>query len=129
MMLEMIKELFGVAHIRDDEDEVPNAKRMRNVEEEVSLSQPVSAAVPLGLHQFLLEEEFPAAPPVVVLTEEEGLPVPQGTFVAVPSEEDVPPEEEEFQAPAVTMSLTSQTLIPCIFSSQLFIAMLMGQSS
>jgi hypothetical protein len=31
MMLEMIKELFGVAHIRDNEDEVPNAKCMHIV--------------------------------------------------------------------------------------------------
>jgi hypothetical protein len=32
-------------HIRDDE-EVPNLKRMRVVEEEVSLSQPISVVVP-----------------------------------------------------------------------------------
>jgi hypothetical protein len=72
---------------------------------------------------------IPSGPPVAVLPEEEGLPVPQGTFVAVPLEEEVPPEEEEFPAPAVAVSLTSQTLIPCIFSSQLFIAMLTGPSS
>jgi hypothetical protein len=28
MMLETMKELFGVAHIRDDEEEVPNVKHM-----------------------------------------------------------------------------------------------------
>jgi hypothetical protein len=41
----MMKELFGIVHIRDDEEEVPNAKRMRIVEEVVSLSQLVTAAV------------------------------------------------------------------------------------
>jgi hypothetical protein len=29
MTLEMMKELFGIAHIRDDEEEVPNVKHMR----------------------------------------------------------------------------------------------------
>jgi hypothetical protein len=38
MTLERMKELFDVTHIRDDEEEVPNMKRMRVVEEEVSLS-------------------------------------------------------------------------------------------
>jgi hypothetical protein len=33
-----MKELFGIAHVRDDEEEVPNAKCMHIVEEEVSLS-------------------------------------------------------------------------------------------
>jgi hypothetical protein len=47
MTLDMRKELFGVTHVRDDEEEVPNAKRMHVGEEEVSLSQPVSAMVPL----------------------------------------------------------------------------------
>jgi hypothetical protein len=37
-MLEMMKELFGVVHVRDDEEEVPNVKHMRIVEEEVLLS-------------------------------------------------------------------------------------------
>jgi hypothetical protein len=36
--LEMMKELFGVTHIRDDEEEVPNVKRKHVREEEVSLS-------------------------------------------------------------------------------------------
>jgi hypothetical protein len=63
MMLEMMKELFGVVHVRDDEEEVPNVKRMRIVEEEVSLSKPVTAAV------------RPASP-VVVPPEEEEVPVP-----------------------------------------------------
>jgi hypothetical protein len=35
MALGMMKELFGIAHVRDDEEEVPNAKRMHVVEEEV----------------------------------------------------------------------------------------------
>jgi hypothetical protein len=32
------EKLFGVMHVRDDEEEVPNAKRMCVREEEVSLS-------------------------------------------------------------------------------------------
>jgi hypothetical protein len=44
MMLEMMKELFGIAHIV--EEKVPNVKRMRIGEEEVSLSQPITVAVP-----------------------------------------------------------------------------------
>jgi hypothetical protein len=70
MTLEMMKELFGVMHIRDDEEEVPNAKRMHVVEEEVSLLQPVAVAVP---------------------PEKEEVLVPQGPFVT--------PEEEESQLP------------------------------
>jgi hypothetical protein len=65
-----------------DAVEVPNVKRMRVVEEEVSLSQLKTIAVP---------------------PEEEEVPVPQGRSVAVPSEEEVPPEEEEFPAPAVAV--------------------------
>jgi hypothetical protein len=75
MTLEMMKELFGIAHIRDDEEEVPNVKHMRIVEGEVSLSQPVTVAV---------------------LPEEEEVSVLQGPSVA--------PKEEEFPAPAVTVS-------------------------
>jgi hypothetical protein len=52
-----------------DEEEVPNAKRMHVIEEEVSLLQPKSAVVPL---------------------EEEEVPVPQGPFVLVLPEEEVP---------------------------------------
>jgi hypothetical protein len=44
MMLDMMKELFGIIHVR--EEEVPNVKRMCAGEEEISLSQPVTAAVP-----------------------------------------------------------------------------------
>jgi hypothetical protein len=44
MTLEMMKELFGVTHV--GEEEIPNAKCMRIGEEEVSLSQPVTVAVP-----------------------------------------------------------------------------------
>jgi hypothetical protein len=33
-----IKEQFGIVHVRHDEEEVPNVKHMRVVEEEVSLS-------------------------------------------------------------------------------------------
>jgi hypothetical protein len=66
MMLEMMKELFSVTHVRDDEEEVPNAKHMRIVEEEVSLSQPVTVAVSPKEEVPLEEEEF-LAPIVVVL--------------------------------------------------------------
>jgi hypothetical protein len=55
MTLETMKELFGVTHV--GEEEVPNAKRMHVGEEEVSLSQPVTAAVPPE------EEEVPTPPP------------------------------------------------------------------
>jgi hypothetical protein len=41
MMLETMKELFGVVHIRDDEEEVTNKKHMRVGEEKLSLSQPL----------------------------------------------------------------------------------------
>jgi hypothetical protein len=101
MALEMMKELFGVAHVRNDEKEVPNVKRMRVVEEEVSLSQPVTVAVSSGLHQFLLEEEFPLGTPAVVPPKEEEVPVPQGPSVTVPPKEEVPPEEQEFLGPVV----------------------------
>jgi hypothetical protein len=40
-------------HVRDDEEEVPNAKHMHIVEEEISLSQPITVAV------LLEEEEIP----------------------------------------------------------------------
>jgi hypothetical protein len=83
MMLEMMKELFGIAHIRDDEEEVPNVKRMRIVEGEVSLSQPVTVAV---------------------LPEEEEVSVLQGPSVA--------PKEEEFPAPAVTVSQGPPVAVP-----------------
>jgi hypothetical protein len=44
-----------------DEEEVPNVMRMRIVEEEVSLSQPITAAVPQE------KEEVSTAPLVMVL--------------------------------------------------------------
>jgi hypothetical protein len=65
-----------------DEEEVPNVKRMRVVEEEVSLSQ---------------------SKIVMPLLEEEEVPVPQGTTVVVPPKEEVPPEEEVFPTPAVAV--------------------------
>jgi hypothetical protein len=52
MTLETMKELIGIVHIQ--EEEVPNAKRMRVGEEEVSLSHPITAAVPPE------EEDVPA---------------------------------------------------------------------
>jgi hypothetical protein len=46
MMLGTMKELFGAAHIRDDEEEVPNTKCMHVVEEEVPVPQGPSIAIP-----------------------------------------------------------------------------------
>jgi hypothetical protein len=65
MMLETMKELFGVTHV--GEEEVPNTKRMRVGEEEVSLSQSITTAVPPK------EEEVPVSqsPAIVVPPEEE----------------------------------------------------------
>jgi hypothetical protein len=68
MTLEMMKELFGIAHVRDDEEEVPNMKCM-GIGEEVSLSQPITVAV---------------------LPEEEEVPVLQGLCQLPLEEEDVP---------------------------------------
>jgi hypothetical protein len=69
MTLEMMKELFGITYIRDDEEEVTKAKSMHVREEEVSLSQPVTTAVP---------------------PEEEEVPFPQGLRRLPLEEEDVP---------------------------------------
>jgi hypothetical protein len=69
MTLEAMKELFGVMHVQ--EKEVPNAKRMHVGEEEVSLSQPITAAVPPEEEEVLPEEEEDE-----VLPEEEEVPVP-----------------------------------------------------
>jgi hypothetical protein len=41
-----MKELFGISHVRDDEEEVPNTKCMRIVEEEVPVLQGPSIVVP-----------------------------------------------------------------------------------
>jgi hypothetical protein len=46
MTLEMMKELFGITHIRDDEEQVPNMKRMHVVEEEVLVPLGPSVVVP-----------------------------------------------------------------------------------
>jgi hypothetical protein len=73
--------------VRDDEEDAPNVKRMRVREEEISLSQPITAAVPPE------EEEVPVSQglAVAVLPEEEDVLVPfQGPPVTVPSEEEVP---------------------------------------
>jgi hypothetical protein len=40
-----VSPLQFVTHIRDDEEDVPNVKRMHVVEEEVSLLQPKTATV------------------------------------------------------------------------------------
>jgi hypothetical protein len=85
LTLEVMKELFGIMHVRDDEEVVPNTQRMCIGEEEFSLSLPVTVVVssdeekvpvPLGLTvPVLLEEEdvlvLLQVPPVIVLLEEE----------------------------------------------------------
>jgi hypothetical protein len=65
----MMKELFGITHVRDNEEEDPNVKHMHVGEEEVSLSQLVTTTVP---------------------PEEEEVPVSQGLQRLPPEEEDVP---------------------------------------
>jgi hypothetical protein len=65
MTLETMKELFGITHA--EEEEVPNVKRMHDGGEEVTLSQPVTVAVPLEEEEVLV----PQGPAVVVLLEEE----------------------------------------------------------
>jgi hypothetical protein len=62
---EPVSPLQLATHVRDDEEEVPNVKRMHIVEE-VSLLQPVTTAVPL---------------------EEEQVPVPHGPAIVVPPDE------------------------------------------
>jgi hypothetical protein len=85
-----MKELFGITHI--GEEEVPNVKVMRIGEDEVSLSQPVTDAVPPEEEEVLV----PQGPTLVVLSEEEGVLAPprvvvppQGPAVAVPLKEEV----------------------------------------
>jgi hypothetical protein len=69
MTLEMMKELFGIAHV--GEEEVPKVKR-KHVGEEVSLSQPVTAMVPPKEEV----DPIPQGPTVTVLLEEEEVLVP-----------------------------------------------------
>jgi hypothetical protein len=99
MTLETMKELFGVAHVRDVEEEVSNIKRMHIGEEEVSLSQPITVAVPMegedipvsqGLRQLPLEEEDVLVrlecPPCRGPTRIKGMPCPYtalGKFFAL----------------------------------------------
>jgi hypothetical protein len=45
MMLGTMKEVFGVTHVRDDEEEVLNVKRMHVIEEEVPVPQGPFVAV------------------------------------------------------------------------------------
>jgi hypothetical protein len=87
MTLEMMKELFGVTHV--GEEEVPNVKHMRIREEEVSSSLPVTIMVP---------------------PEEEEVPVSQGPADVVPPREEVPPEEEEVPAPPVAVPPQGSTI-------------------
>jgi hypothetical protein len=48
-MFETMKELFGITHVRDVEEEVPNVKCMHVGEEEISLLKPVTVVVlPVG---------------------------------------------------------------------------------
>jgi hypothetical protein len=50
--------------------------------------------------------------PLTVLSEEEDVPAPQGPSIIVPSEEEVPPEEEEFPAPAVAFLQGLPVMVP-----------------
>jgi hypothetical protein len=64
MMLGMMKELFSIAQVRDDEEELPNTKCMCIVEEEVPVSQGPSIVVPLkgrGCH-VTVDDNVPALP-------------------------------------------------------------------
>jgi hypothetical protein len=70
-MLEMMKELFGITHDRDDEEEVPNMNFMQDGEEEVSPSQPVTTMAPLEEEEVLVPQGLRQLPP-----KEEDIPVP-----------------------------------------------------
>jgi hypothetical protein len=72
MTLDTMKKLFGFTHVRDNEEEVPNMKRMHVGEEEVSLSQPITVAVP----PEGVEVPVPQGLAVAVSLEEEDVPVP-----------------------------------------------------
>jgi hypothetical protein len=66
MALGTMKELFGIAHVRDDEEEVPNVKRMRVVEEEVPVPQGSSIVVPLkGRGCLVAVDDNGPVPPLV----------------------------------------------------------------
>jgi hypothetical protein len=66
MALEMMKELFAVAHVRDDEEEIPNVKRMRIVEEEVLVPQGPSVTVPpKGRGCLVVVDDNGPIPPLV----------------------------------------------------------------
>jgi hypothetical protein len=66
MTLGMMKEQFGIVHIRDDEEEVPNAKRMCIVEEEVPVPPGPSVVVPLkGRGCLLAVDDNVPIPPLV----------------------------------------------------------------
>jgi hypothetical protein len=66
MTLGMIKELFGIAHVRDDEEEVPNMKNMCVVDEEVPVSQGPSIMVPLkGRGCLVAVDDNGLVPPLV----------------------------------------------------------------
>jgi hypothetical protein len=88
---EPVSPLQLVTRIMYDEEEVPNTKRMHVVEEEVLLSQPETTAVP---------------------PKEEEVPVPQGPVVMVLPEEEVPLEEVEIPAHAVTVPQGPPVTVP-----------------
>jgi hypothetical protein len=115
LTLEVMKELFGIMHVRDDEEVVPNTQRMCIGEEEFSLSLPVTVVVssdeekvpvPLGLTvAVLLEEEdvlvLLQVPPVIVLLEEQVPQAPLSWYGPAGGRSPagppivIPPEEEE----------------------------------
>jgi hypothetical protein len=51
---ELVTPLQLVTHVIYDEEEVPNVKRMRVVEDEILLSQPKTNAVPLEEEEVLV---------------------------------------------------------------------------
>jgi hypothetical protein len=66
MTLGMMEELFGVMYVRDDEEEVPNAKHMCVVEEEVLVPQGPSIAVSLkGRGCLVTVDDNGLVPPLV----------------------------------------------------------------
>jgi hypothetical protein len=95
---EPVSPLQLATHVMYDVEKVPNARRMRIVEEEVSLSQSKTIAVP---------------------PEEEEVPVPQGLSITVSPEEEVPPEEEEFPAPAVVVSPEEEEVLAALLLTDL----------
>jgi hypothetical protein len=66
MTLRKMKELFGIVHVRDDEEEVPNVKCMHVVEEEVPVPHGPSIVVsPKGRECLATVDDNGPVPPLV----------------------------------------------------------------